>query len=366
MENEFSSVTAFMDELRTMKKFAEFYNRLLRPEENSNKEVRTALIRLNVLEISTAYPFLLATYDALQEGQVSQSEFLEVLKILENYVVRRYLAGEATNYMNKMFPVLWKEINPAQITTSLKEALVARRYPSDERLIQTLSTEEFYGRNAQVRDKTKLILETINRRLSAGSGGYTVLDADATIEHLMPQKLGQEWKDVLGANWAQVHQELLHTIGNLTLVTQEWNSDLSNAPFAEKRAKLMEHALRLNKDYFNSISYWNEEAIKQRATFLAGKIIEIWPMLAKIPTSLANAGRKPKALLLMGQTIPVSSWREAVYQTALQISQVADDFETIAAQMPSYFDKQEFKAACRQLPNCQGSRHRRHFWVTTS
>jgi hypothetical protein len=54
----------------------------------------------------------------------------------------------------------------------------------------------------------------------------------------------------------------------------------------------------------------------------------------------------------MGQLFEVESWRDVAFRTAQAISELTDDFETrIAAQLQSYFDRQEFRAACRQLPN---------------
>jgi hypothetical protein len=39
------------------------------------------------------------------------------------------------------------------------------------------------------------------------------------------------------------------------------------------------------------------------------------------------------------------------YYTAEQISQAVDNFDAIAQQMPSYFSKDKFQYACRQLSN---------------
>jgi hypothetical protein len=75
-----------------------------------------------------------------------------------------------------------------------------------------------------------------NRYLSDGTGGYTVLSSKATIEHILPQKLTDAWKASLGEGFERTFQDYLHTLGNLTLVTQGWNSSLSNSPFSVKRS----------------------------------------------------------------------------------------------------------------------------------
>jgi uncharacterized protein with ParB-like and HNH nuclease domain len=355
IEKEFSSPAEFEQEIATLKNFAEFYDRLLRPEHETEERIRTALKRLNILEISTAYPFLLAIYEVYAQNKLTKEDFIEALDILENYIVRRYLTSEPTNYLNKMFPTLWREINPTRLVESLRKIIITKNYPSDHRVRREILTEQIYDKRSQTRDKITLIFETINRHISvkAHSGGYTVLDNNATIEHIMPQTLNDEWKKHLGSHWEQIYSDYLHTLGNLTLVTQEWNSSLSNGSFTKKKSTLSKHALRLNSDYFNrEIGKWNDEAIRTRADYLINIILENWQELGSPPVVQKSSGTKPQALTIMGQSFVVNSWRDVAFFTAQTVSELVDDFEIkIASQMPAYFDRLQFQSACRQLPN---------------
>ncbi len=99
----------FVLEIANLLKFAEYYNKLLRPETEVNPDIKTALIRLNTLDLSTAYPFLLMLYDEYNSQNIDLEEFVESLNLLENYLVRRYICGKQTNYLNKMFPSIWKD-----------------------------------------------------------------------------------------------------------------------------------------------------------------------------------------------------------------------------------------------------------------
>ena len=355
IEKDFSSPAEFEQEIAALKNYAEYYDCLLRPEHESEERIRMALRRLNILEISTAYPFLLAIYEVYAQNKLTKDDFIEALDILENYIVRRYLTSEPTNYLNKMFPTLWREITPTRLVESLRKVIITKNYPSDHRVRREILTEQIYDKRSQTRDKITLILETINRYISikAHSGGYTVLDNNATIEHVMPQTLSDEWKKHLGSHWEQIYSDYLHTLGNLTLVTQEWNSSLSNGTFNKKKAALSKHALRLNSDYFNrEIGKWNDEAIRTRAEFLIDAILENWQELGSPPVVQKSSGTKPQALTIMGQSFVVNSWRDVAFYTAQTVSELVDDFENkIAVQMPAYFDRQQFQNACRQLPN---------------
>jgi uncharacterized protein with ParB-like and HNH nuclease domain len=355
IENEFPLPEQFESEIAMLKKFAEYYDRLLRPEHEPENDIRTKLRRLNVLEISTAYPFLMLVYEAYSEKKLSREEFVEVLDVLENYIVRRYLTSEPTNYLNKMFPTLWRELSPTKLAETLKKVIITKYYPSDSNIKRDLVTERMYGRGSQAREKIVLVFESINRYLSIKnhSGGYTVLDNAPTVEHIMPQTLSAEWKSHLGLDWDQIFKDYLDTIGNLTLVTQEWNGELSNSRFEKKKGLLSSHALKLNSEYFSQpIDKWDDKAIQTRASFLVEAILVIWPELGTPPAPQKSTGRKPKSLTILGQSFVVNSWRDVAYYTAQVASEILDDFDTkIAGQMQSYFDRQEFQSACRQLPN---------------
>ena len=58
--------------------------------------------------------------------------------------------------------------------------------------------------------------------------------SEATIEHIIPQKLNNRWEKYLRErNDSSAHEIFLHTLGNLTLTA--YNSELSNADFDTKK-----------------------------------------------------------------------------------------------------------------------------------
>ncbi len=354
IEAEFKPLDLFEQEVRTLQRFATYYDRFLRPAHEKDQEIKLRLERLNILELSTGYPFLLALYDAYEEQIIDKNQFLESLKILENYMVRRYLAGEPTNYLNKVFPTLWKEIDTNNFIPSLKEVVLQHNYPADYAVNQKGSTRHLYENSSITRAKTTLVLETVNIYLSQikNEGGHTVLDGAATIEHILPQTPSEQWKADVGENFNVIYDQYLHTLGNLTLVTSDWNSKLSNLPFSQKRPELAKHALLLNKEYFiQPIAAWNEAAILSRAKFLLSKILEIWPAIGENPGPGPASGTKPVKLVLLDQEISVNSWRDVALKTTEAVAPLVDSFDTLAAAFPTYLSKVPFVGTCRQLSN---------------
>lgn len=350
MEKDFSSSDdIFASEIKTLHRFADYYNRMLRPEYESDDEVAGVLERLIVLESATAYPFILGMYEWLHQGIIERKQFIEALWTLENYLVRRYLSGEQSGYTNKMFPTLEREIDRSKFVESLQYALLRKNYPSDNKIRQALPTLQLYDKRKPQR--LILILETINRFLSAGSGGHTVLASEPTIEHIMPQTLNDNWKKSIGTNWEEVYREYLHTLGNLTLVTQDWNSSLSNSAFDIKRERLSKHALKLNSEYFASdINQWDGTSIQQRNAMLTDAILDIWPAFGEPPTVINVSGEKPQSITVLGETHEVKSWREIAFYMAELTADFVDNFDEVAEEMRGFFSREE-NPRSRQMSN---------------
>src|SRR6266571_7706669 len=85
--------------------------------------------------------------------------------------------------------------------------------------------------------------------LSSLEGSYhhkePALLENTQVEHIMPQTLNDPWVKDLGANYEEVHQTWLHTLGNLTL--SAYNPELSNKAFSQKKETYLASNLELNK-----------------------------------------------------------------------------------------------------------------------
>jgi len=171
VNQDFKSLDGFVAELQTLRRFANYFDRFLRPEHESDVKTRAALTRLKVLDDTTVYPFLLGVFDLQHNGGLKQEQLLDVLAIIENYNVRRILVGEQTNYTNKMFPSLIHSVDKTQFTNSLKSILATRNYPSDDRLRRDIPVRDLYLKKRA--DLLKMVFNTLNKYLSKGSDNVT-------------------------------------------------------------------------------------------------------------------------------------------------------------------------------------------------
>ncbi len=203
-----------------------------------------------------------------------------------------------------------------------------RRFPKDDEFKRHLQVRNLYAFNR--RSYWLRRFENFGRK-------ERVQVQDYTIEHIMPQNdvLSDEWKKELGDDWNRIHDQYLHTLGNLTLTG--YNSEYSDRPFSEKRdmeGGFKQSPLKLNEG-LGSCAKWDEDAIKTRAAKLAEIATAIW----KAPELEANILAKyqePKTITQTAYTI--ESHRH------LSVGPMRELFESFRAEVLSLDDcvREEF------------------------
>ncbi len=69
---------------------------------------------------------------------------------------------------------------------------------------------------------------------------------------------------------------LIHTFGNLTLLTHSLNSDVQDGPFKAKRPEITKQSLLLLNAYFQDTESWDEGTITTRGRHLFARARELW------------------------------------------------------------------------------------------
>ncbi|MDD9955245.1 MAG: DUF262 domain-containing protein [Anaerolineaceae bacterium] len=358
MERDFLDPAAFRGELATLHLHACFYDRLLRPDREPDHSLRDLVNRITILNRTVVYPLMLSLYHAFEQQRLPRAKFIEALKFLENWLARDRLARNETDGLNNLFPAMIDDRRTGDVG-HLQRRLLARGYPSNDQLHRGLRYRKIYSRRQNRQFLVYSLLE-INRCLPQGVDVTPVLVDDPTVEHIMPQQPGAEWQRELGPDHERVHRDLLNTLGNLTLVTQGYNSRMSNQPWHKKRECLAKHDLPLNKHY-PWPERWDEQAIHERTSWLTEKLCQIWPALTpSVPgpdrhpkRNFDYAGSKVASLTIRNKTweVPRHSWNNLVALFTNKVAIPRPDFEEIAAQLPDELANQRRHDWDRELEN---------------
>ena len=339
--------------LKELHKYSVYYGRLLDPSLEPDADLQKYLTRLNRIEVTTAYPLLLCLSGLYDRRLLSRDDWIEILKILENFLIRRFIANIASNQLNKIFPRICTQILQAaqdDRLSTFKKSLQSCNYPKDSEFEEYFKKNRLYGAGDRL-NKTKLILETLEENY--GHKEHVRFD-ETTIEHVMPQTLSEWWQAHLGADWATTHDKALHTIGNLTLTA--YNTEASNGDFLHKKQIYADSHLEINK-YFDSVTSWTQKEMDDRADYLGNMALQIWPYfgdqaVATVPNEAES--HRPIHLIILGQSFAVRSWRDVLEKTmnTLADTLLPDQFERVAKTCSNYVGKDQNKfRAVRQLHN---------------
>ncbi len=335
-----------LDSLKDLFKFAQYYSQILEPNRESDTKVAKYIERLNRLELTVHYPFLLKCYEAWENHTLTRDDFVEVLQVLENFLIRRFVCGIQSNSLGKIFAPLYIQIENSSRSSKnsfvqeLKLNLQGHKYPEDGEFREKLQEKDFYKNNQQ---KTKLILESLEEYINPKE---RIDCQQLSLEHVMPRKLSDWWKDYLGKNVETTHALYLNCLGNLTLTG--YNSELSNTDYLAKREHFSKSNLSLNR-YFEKIENWQREDIERRSDYLADIALKIWHYFGDKPVKTAKGREitKPRNLEIFGKRYLVKYWRDVLEITMNEIAHLYPDrFNEIIDRFPRFIgqDQEKFRS----------------------
>jgi hypothetical protein len=252
-----------------MKQLGEFYARFIDPSKEARSAIRKRLGALAELDVTTCYPLLLRLFNSNLNETIGDEDLEQSLHLIESFVVRRAVCAVPPNALGRMFTQWSRDYRETDVVMWLGLKMASgsgnARWPNDSAFKADFQTREQYGRKS-----TKHVLIS----LEADFGHKEPADlANATIEHVMPQEPSSEWKQMLGERWADVHDRLLHTFGNLTLTA--YNPELSNLGLEQKKQHLSISHIELNR-WICQQPAWDEVTMEARAAMLADIAAKIW------------------------------------------------------------------------------------------
>ncbi len=290
-------------------------------------------------------PFVLGMLFYYNNKKLSDNILIDSLKTIRTYLIRRRIM-KLTLGENKTIPTLSKFVDDlANKKITMLELLTnlafATRFPNDAEVRKKLTETPLYEES---KSYIKFIFGKIEKHNTKVSVNFR--DSKITIEHIMPQKLTEDWQNMLGENFEDIHKEYLHNIGNLILT--EFNSEMGNKPFDEKQTKLKKSNLNFRNEILNA-KKWSKLEIKNHQEKMIDDFLTVfdlpqqfqlssnWNQIVKDQVfndeisplddeaSTIVTGSKPKSIIIDDQIFKVSNWQD-VFITFLKFIRDDDNF----------------------------------------
>lgn len=270
-------------ELKELQFFANLFRQFYTSDSESRLNIFTE--RLRILDTGTVYPLLLHLMGEHSKS-INSNELNGIITDLESYLVRRSICGMTSQNYNQFFRSILQELskkdekgNKKVVTRAeIQQLLLASpgssgRWPTDDEFRQAWLTRPIYEIS---RARAAMILKAVDLQLETRKQEKLHIGDDISIEHIWPQTPEENAWPSLSVE----SEDVIHTFGNLTLITPAFNSSLRNRSFAEKRPAIArESRLRMNTYFqdFTDDDMWSEDRIGERG----GKLFEIaciiWP-----------------------------------------------------------------------------------------
>lgn len=277
-----TTVDELEDILSELKSLSKFYNKLVNPKNEANREIRQQLEYISRLEINVAFLFLMKVYEDYSNSIIDNPTFVSILSLVQSFTFRRFILGLPTNALNRIFMTLYDKVEHENYLFSIQKSLMQRsgvqRFPRNTETVNALKEKDVY--NIKPKNRTYLL-----ERIENFQNNEPVIiegNSDITIEHIFPQNPDPKWKIELGADeYNFIKENYLNTIGNLTLSGN--NGKLGNKSFSDKKVMNIDgkeqgykfSRLWLNRD-LDKKEKWDTEEIKIRANKISDRFLKIW------------------------------------------------------------------------------------------
>lgn len=269
----------YVDILRDILHYAQHFERLYLSENQD--PLGEQLLDFRKLQSFMPAPFSIRLLEHLRVGEITQEQAKHTLKMLNTYLIRRYINGQDTSAISRFFPGYLKNVE-AQIEVNgnfdkyvdiciyylVNDNKANSKFmPDDTQLRSYLETA-----NAYTLSNIRWVLDKIESYKNPVPVDLSVLN----IEHVMPQTQNKYWADISGLDEDE-YTKVVNRLGNLTLAASLDNSKMGNKDFAEKK-KVLEKTnhLNINADILAKDS-WTVADIEERGQILIDKIIKIFP-----------------------------------------------------------------------------------------
>jgi hypothetical protein len=321
--------TAVEDLLPILRRSADVYRNFSQAAAVQNGELSRLdlfVYRTSTLDSEVVKPLLLWLLDP-ELTPIPADQLKLALDSLESWLIRRAFLRASTKAYNRLLVEALREANAGprdQAGTAIRDILARQvspntYWPGDAEVRRELAVLPIYRRF--VRGRLRMVLEAIEDHRRGWDRlrplhEQPVVRASCTIEHIMPQ----EWR----ANWpgeeidarGNRRDDIVQTLGNLTLVTQALNSKVSNGPWPSKRDSFGNHtSILLTREALErGGDEWTVEMILDRGESMIREILEIWPVPAGHLGNVAGAVERAAyrvvvadlvraGLILPGQTL---------------------------------------------------------------
>lgn len=288
------------EELAEMLVYAQYYQQVTEGKLNS-KKLSDKMRHICNIETDVANVFFIQFLKYADEKHLTEDEIFKAIDLVENYMARRIVCNMPGNALTQVFCALHKDVlksmeeyekagmeNSFTYSDILTYHIMRRdgnyQLPRDTQFVEAIENRDAYH---MLKPFQIFLFERLENSVHGEYNDVAsdMKSKDATIEHIMPQTLNAEWREMLGDNFEKIQERYLHTFANLTLTGI--NSELSNKAFEIKRdGRTVDNIVypgykdskyRLTRSV-TDCQKWTEEELQKRSKEICEAFLRLYPL----------------------------------------------------------------------------------------
>jgi len=276
------------DKILWIKNFAKSLKESFRAIRNFIFDSQEIVIYLKDLSklgsFAFAYPFIIKAYRLLKADKR-----YEFLSLIEKIVFRHQISGTRADIRSRLNEALKSFKNPTDldvVVKTIKEKVLKEPYWSNSRLEEVLEGHMYWSLSKYILKRYEIYLQkkNISNGYDETLKGIICIDLsnkEWQLEHIAPQTKPN------GNSYDQNiynQDRILHSIGNLLLVSDDHNIELGNKAFPKKLGSYRNSPFLHHKEIKNFATgesqdqRWTTESIRNRKNKLKKFVLEEWAL----------------------------------------------------------------------------------------
>lgn len=237
--------------------------------QNHTKRITRLFHNLYELKTpSSVYPFLMSLSNGIKENILSENEGIQVLEVVESFLVKRAVCGHEPTGLHAVFKRLWVDCDYKPTRDSVIAQIKKHKtvtWPTVEEFKKAIEQRPLYG---------------------AGITPYLILEYDRSLkgdqpdtipwtEHVLPQTSTKYWAKIFTK---KQHEEMKDLVANLIPLSEKMNTALSNKSYSDKRNKYLKDSMFKSARVFaERWDNWTPDVLEKRAKGLSAWASSRWP-----------------------------------------------------------------------------------------
>ena len=251
--------------------------------KHHNKKVELELRHLRAIGIDVHRPLTLRLLNDASDQRYKETfdedGLVKIFMGISSWITRLWLADKPTAGMNSVIAEIANDRGPDSrdnfadywLSQIHKRRNTRVGVPNANEILNGIQSRKAYGGSP-----TKSSFAVLYALAEHEHREETPSPDRFTIEHVMPQKLTNQWRLALGDNADEIHKRYVNCLSNLTLSGDQANPEMGAKPFSQKKAVYKKSTIGITKRLANEDD-WNERALDQRSEDLAHRALQRWP-----------------------------------------------------------------------------------------